>query len=333
MIAVITDTHLKQGNEDQVYDIFRQAIKVCQDRDIHYLIHAGDFFTSRASQSLSVLLTTQKIFDLFRSSSVMLYIIPGNHCKTDLDSEDSYLDAFVSNKHITFIKKETSVDFGNDHQVFFIPYFKENEYLRRFANLETIEDQKNILITHIGVDGVKNNDYSHISNSLKQELFTKFDLVCVGHYHQRSQLADNIWYIGSSHPQNFGEDNEKGICIINEDLSLEFVNLNFPKYFTYRFDCKDIEQINSQLRQLFIGMDKIRFVITGNETEIDNFNRSIFNNYNVDVKFEKIYSQKTIELKKYKEDDIMLSFKQFCLDKNVLENIREKSINYLQKVL
>lgn len=333
MIAVITDTHLKQGNEDQVYDIFKQVIKICQDRDIHYLIHAGDFFTSRASQSLSVLLMTQKIFDLFTYSRVRLYIIPGNHCKTDLDSEDSYLDAFVSNKQITFIKKETSVDFGNEHQVFFIPYFKENEYLRRLSNLETIEDQKNILITHIGVDGVKNNDYGHISNSLRQELFIKFDLVLVGHFHFRNQLANNIWYIGSSHPQNFGEDNEKGICIVNKDLSLEFVNLNFPKYFTYRFDCKAIKQIVDQLKQVNHEYDKIRFVITGNETEIENFNRSIFDNYNVDVKFEKTYSQKIVELKKYKEDDIMLSFKQFCLDKQVQDNIRVKSINYLEKVL
>lgn len=334
MIAVITDTHLKQGNEDQVYDIFKQTIDICKQRGIKRLFHAGDFFTSRASQSLSVLLATKNILKLFSINDIGLTIIPGNHCKTDLGSEDSYLDIFNNYANVLVIKKETSLPIFSEvnDDIHLLPYFKESgSYLERLSKLQV--KIPSVLITHIAISGVKNNDGSEVQNNLKSELFKQFDLVLCGHYHKRDQLAQNIWYIGSSHPQNFGEDNEKGICIVNKDLSLEFVNLNFPKYFTYRFDCKDVMQITDQLKQVNHQYDKIRFVITGNETEIENFNRSIFDNYNVDVKFEKTYSQKIVELKKYKEDDIMLSFKQFCLDKKVEDNIRTKSINYLEKVL
>lgn len=335
MIAVITDTHLKQGNEDQVYDIFKQTIDICKQKGIKRLFHAGDWFTSRSSQSLSVLHATKKILNLFYKEDVGLTIIPGNHDLVDLESEISYLDIFDIYPNVLVIKKETSLDVLNGagwNDVHLLPYFKENgSYLERLSKIQV--HKPSILITHIAINGVKNNDGSEVQNNLKSELFKQFKFVLSGHYHAKNQLADNIWYIGSSHPQNFGEDNDKGICIVNKDLSLEFVNLNFPKYFTYRFDCKDIKQIVDQLKQVNHEYDKIRFVITGNETEIENFNRLIFDGYNVDVKFEKIYSQKTVELKKYKEDDIMLSFKQFCLDKKVEDNVRVKSINYLEKVL
>lgn len=334
MIAVITDTHLKQGNEDQVYDIFKQAIKVCQDRGIKQLFHAGDFFTSRASQSHSVMDKAMDIFNLFNQEEIGLTIIPGNHDRTDLESEKSFLDVFKVYRNIRLIKASEAIYVEELGWIHMLGYFKESgSYSTRLANFIAHNHEKTILITHIAISGVKNNDGSIVTNDLQPNLFKKYDLVLTGHYHFRNQLASNIWYIGSSHPQNFGEDNDKGICIVNKDLSLEFVNLNFPKYFTYRFDCKDIKQITSQLKQVNHEYDKIRFVITGNETEIENFNRSIFDSYNVDVKFEKTYSKKIVELKKYKEDDIMLSFKQFCLDKNIEDNIRTKSLNYLEKVL
>ena len=91
MYPIITDTHLKQDNIDLVIDIFKQFIDLIKSRGLNKAIHMGDFFTSRSSQSLSCLLASQEIFDLFERERIELLIIAGNHDKTSLTDEKSYL--------------------------------------------------------------------------------------------------------------------------------------------------------------------------------------------------------------------------------------------------
>lgn len=333
---LLMDIHIKDNNVDLVNNIFDQIIDICLEQNIQFIFQGGDIFNSRASQSLNVLMCFVDFVNKLRDLGIGFYCISGNHDKVDLESCKGYPDIIQDTLKYACFSKETSITFlSSIYDFHFLPYFKENgSYKERLQNIvnELNKDKKNILITHIAISGVKNNDGGLVENNLTSDLFDAFDNVLVAHYHNESKINEKIHYIGSVFPQNFGEDNNKGAWIISKK-GYNRVNLNFPKYFTYRFDCKDIIQITDQLKQVNHQYDKIRFVITGNETEIENFNRSIFDNYNVDVKFEKIYSQKIVELKKYKEDDIMLSFKQFCLDKQVQDNIRVKSINYLEKVL
>jgi len=339
-IVIITDTHLKQGNEELVFDIFNQTIQYCLDNNIKRVFHAGDFFTSRTSQSLSVLNMTRKIFRLFYFKDIGLTIIPGNHDKVDLESEDSYLDMFDNYPNIQVIKKETSLLVFNEYgyDVHLLPYFKENgSYLDRLSNIKITSNQsKNLLITHIAISGVKNNDNSLVDNNLKTDLFNRFDLVVTGHYHNRQQIKDNIWYVGSSHAQNYGEDNGKGMCVIDENLNIEFVQLDFPKYNVFRFECSKIDEMIKTLCELR-AFDYNRFIIKGSPEEIDNFNDSIFNKrnkgINLELKYEKTSLNSKVELKKYKDDDIMLAFKNFALEKNVNGSIYNKCEQILQKVL
>ena len=166
MYPIITDTHLKQDNIDLVIDIFKQFIDLIKSRGLKTAIHAGDFFTSRSSQSLSCLLASQKIFDLFEEARITLYIIPGNHDKTSLIAEESYLNVVCNNlKYVNLIQKETTVIQSDGIILHFLPYFREGiEYLSRLSNL--LEDEsfkqpkgvfKHVLITHASINGVKNN--------------------------------------------------------------------------------------------------------------------------------------------------------------------------------
>lgn len=329
MITVITDTHLKQGNEEQICDIFIQVVNYCLNNNIKTLIHCGDFFTSRTSQSLSVLLVANDILNNISNSNIELFIIPGNHDKTNLENERSYLDVFSKHRNVHILDKEATI-FSNYH---FLPYFKENgSYLERLNKIKVDKNKKNILFTHIAISGVRNNDGSLVENNLKTELFDQFDLVISGHYHNRQQISDKVWYIGSTHPQSYGEDNDKGLCIIKEDLSLEFVKLEFSEYYQFKFNCSDLNKIKKQLKEIN-QQNNNRFIITGNEPELDNFDRKIFDGYKVEVKYNKVYENKKIELKKYKTNDILDSFELFCKDKKTDINIKSKCLDYLNKVL
>jgi DNA repair exonuclease SbcCD nuclease subunit len=71
---------------------------------------------------------------------------------------------------------------------------------------------------------------------MTHDLFNEhFDLVIIGHYHNAQQV-DIFNYIGSSFPHNFGEDNNKGICLLYDDLSLEIIDYHFKRYINYVVD-------------------------------------------------------------------------------------------------
>ena len=229
---MMTDTHLSKSNYELVVDIFQQAIDLCKAHKLSIVYHLGDFFTSREAQPLNVLYEAKYIFSMFVENNIELYIIPGNHDKVDLESELSYLDVVEKNNAIHLISSEYDLMLSKEVNVLFLPYFKEKgSYLERLEKVTKLirKDKKNILLTHISINGVQNNDGSGVENEIKQELFKKFDYVYVGHYHNK-QDSGNIHYIGSSHQNNFGEDSVKGFQFLMDDGSVKMIKSKFPEY-------------------------------------------------------------------------------------------------------
>ena len=94
----LTDTHKQKDNLDLVFSIFMQALDLADEVGCDNVIHGGDFFTDRIGQNLKNLLMLQKIISEFKKRGKMLFAIPGNHDKTNQDSEFSYLSIFKSKK-------------------------------------------------------------------------------------------------------------------------------------------------------------------------------------------------------------------------------------------
>lgn len=331
---ICMDTHIKDSNVDLIEILFDQIIEVCKKNNIKTILHGGDIFNSRTAQSLNVLRCFNNILNKLQDNGLNLWAIPGNHDKANLEDTFSFLNVFGSHSSFQLLEREHSVEELSDRMIFhFLPYFKENgSYLERLSNIKVDSKKKNVLITHIAVSGVKNNDGSVVNNNVKSELFKQFDKVYVAHYHNKQKVSDNIEYLGSLYPANYGEDNQKGIHIVDEDMNLEFIKLDFPEYYHYKFKTSDIKDIRRKLKEID-QKHNIRFTIKGNEEEIENFNKKIFDDYLIEVRYEKEYSDKNVELKKYKIEDIYSSFEEFCKDKSVSNNIKAKTIKYLKKVL
>lgn len=230
----VTDTHLKEETIEVNKLIFDQVLELCTQLQVP-LIHGGDVFTSRKGQPESVLTCFSEILEQFRLCDIRVLLIPGNHDKTSYISKDSFLNAFDT--ACVVIKDYYSIDHPvTGIRFHFIPFFDEKlaygNYLdQAIANVRF--DYKNILFTHIAVDGVKNNDGGKVTNDLSIDRFKFFDKVLVGHYHNR-QAVNNVIYTGSPYQANFGEDQEKGCTVIYDDASIQFIKLKFPTYTTFK---------------------------------------------------------------------------------------------------
>jgi DNA repair exonuclease SbcCD nuclease subunit len=335
---LLTDTHIHDGNIDLVTDIFNQAIKYCLENNIKTIFHLGDWFTSRKAQSLAILKATEYIINSFKENGVICYAIKGNHDSVQADSTDSFIDIFASDNFIV-VKEERTMQFG-DLDISFIPYFKEDgSYRDRLDKLLPLNKKRfNVLLTHISIDSVKNNDGSQQENDLKVGLFKPFDFVAVGHFHNRSQLSKNIHYIGSSHTSNYGEDNDKGFVHLYGDGSFDFIQSKFKQYIKLKLDITDEKAIKAAEKQYKNSDDNIRFIFEGEEAELKNVNKEKFASLGIDVTFNKdsavpIDNNGLIEKAtsvSFNRQGIDSAFETFCEMKHIEDN--SVGVKYLKQI-
>ena len=219
---LVNDIHLDKDKGELVKDIFEQLIVLCKKYNTNNIFCGGDVFTSRSGQPLQCLTDFKEIIIRLQEEDITFHVIPGNHDKTDSNDERSYLDIYTSMENICLFRRAQVVRLDN-MGFLFIPYFKDDKWLEEY-NREDIQSKikklqskgiPTILITHSGFDGVVNNDGSKVESAIKPSMFTDFTNVLIGHYHNASQLADNVIYTGSAYPNDFGENSvDKGCTLI-----------------------------------------------------------------------------------------------------------------------
>ena len=334
---LLSDTHLREETIDVNKDVFSQVDNLAQKYQVP-IFHLGDVFTSRKSQTLSVMNALRDNLNKFLS---VTYMIPGNHDKVDLRSETSYLDFFSRGPYIRIVRDFDHVFFDKTH-FWLLPYFKEDEYIERLKkiNFEKKKGERHFLLTHVGIEGVKNNDNSIVINNIRQTLFDKFDIVFIGHYHNSSELGTNIQYIGSAYQNNFGETSyDKGFTLIYNDGTYTRIKSSFPQYNSIKIDLNTVkkEKIESLLK--IWGNKKGVFVkikVSGVKEKVKAFDKLRFEDQGIlietdydDIRSE-IEKATAKELITYTSSTLIGEFKEFCLDNDLNVN---QGLFYLKKKL
>lgn len=320
----LTDTHLTKDNIELVIDIFDQAIQVCKTNKIDQIICGGDVFTSRSSQPLLVLKAFQYIVEHMKNENITMHVIPGNHDKTDPDSEFSYLDLY--DNYINVYCSGSSFDILG-LRFLMMPYFREEKWISQFNSIKHLikKNGNNILITHIAFDGVRNNDGSEVESSIKPADFAAFKKVLIGHYHNASSVAENVIYTGSAYQNNFGETiDDKGFMLIYNDSSIKKIKSNFPRYIKKYVDVKDKQALVEAVEELKRNDGgRSRIIFTGRKEDCESVNPVEFSNIGIDVKFEVAETKEAIEIS---ESDSVLNYDKKAVVKDFLSFCKENEI-------
>lgn len=282
LAIVVTDSHYNKNNMEEVNDCLFQSIMRGEELKCKLYIHCGDVFTSRYGRSFEELKAfSQYIAALESSNFEKVFIIPGNHDKKDQSSDESYLDIFKRNDSKIQIVSNYEI-FNNSWINFcFLPFFSENVYSDKISSIisKIKKKGKYFLFTHVAVNGVKNNDGSLVENDFDEGIFSPFERVFVGHYHNRQEF-DNITYFGSLKQNDFGEDREKGWMILNEDGSYFFEQSLFVEYKSFKIDLS--KENSSRLISLYkqkYGDNpnfKVKITLKGTEEQLSFFDKKDF---------------------------------------------------------
>ena len=202
-------------------------------------------------------------------------------------------------------------------------------------------DDATILITHMGFDGVVNNDGSRVSSVIKPSMFKNWTKVLIGHYHNASELADNVIYTGSAYQNNYGENiTDKGFTVVFNDGSIKHVQSKFPRYIKEVVDANDKETLMNLLEK-YGGeeRDYIRFVFVGKKTDCQKINiAEIQGKYGIDCKFQCVEEREAIELSEsdavleYDKKTLTKDFMKFCSDNDIKGKKFKYGFDLIKKV-
>ena len=110
-IAIIsTDKHLQEANALELLDIAEQEIALAQEQGVDTVIWLGDIFDSRLSQRQELLTCLTEMIELYHEHGITLLCIPGNHDKTDYESDESFLTAYKYHPGFNLYETPTCID-------------------------------------------------------------------------------------------------------------------------------------------------------------------------------------------------------------------------------
>jgi exonuclease SbcD len=303
----------------------------------------GDVFNSRKSQTLLVLKTFEKILDIVQEYNLEMWCIPGNHDKTSYESNESFLDQYKHHPNLHLVSLSGGIPF-KEANIFlrFIPFFSESRWLEQYNSFieymgeDWQKTTRNILCSHIAVNGSQNNDGSKVESTIKPSLFKDFDKVFLGHYHQMQQIGSNIYHLPSIQQNNFGEDEEKGFTVLYDDGSHELVKSSFKPFIKVKIDVNKTskEEINNYINEYQKQSENahIRFILEGNEEILKSINKEKFLQAGIDVKTKSceigvIEDFDTVEITQYNDENIIEEFELFCEEKGLDFN---EGVKYLK---
>lgn len=337
----MNDIHISKENIDQFKLNWKEALDLTISNSVNHVIIGGDLFTSRHSQTLDVLLAVFDALQECQDNNITVTILEGNHDKVDPESDRGYCSVFQSFDNVTVVKDWMLLDL-NGVRVGLISYFLENGSFMDMLNgiteeLNTQEDAPNILYIH---QGIKGGLTQPSDNELPTSVFTNWDKVLVGHYHDRKVIeGTNIEYIGASRQHGFGEDEEKGYTLLFNDGSTQFLKNEINvKYLTIEKDFEELSdyRLVDEVRKLLNKNYKVRIKVYCDDSQASKINKAALFDMGV-TKIEAVSSQKATKVaskesinERYDKDGIIEAYKRFC-EKNDVKNV-DFGVKYLKAI-
>ncbi len=331
LFVAVTDIHLDQTNFLQRQGLFDQVIGLMSDLGTTNLIMLGDIFESRKAIPENVLNAFGEIITKLDSKGIVTYCIPGNHDKLVYTKKESYLTPFgyYPNFHLFEEFWGLCVDspLGHVTSIVFAPFFEEQLWVEKFEeffkNREI--DHNEILISHIAVTGSQNNNGELVENGISKKMFDRFGKVFLGHYHNTQEVSDNIVHLPSICQKNFGEDSNKGVSVVYDDLSYEIFNLDFRKFVNVEIDLSisTKTQIDKIVGDAISTGAYVKAKFSGTEAEIKSIDKDSLTRLGVKVQTkikeieDSVEYSKSEEIKEYDKVSLIEAFKDFCGEEGI----------------
>ena len=340
------DIHASKENLSEFRLNWEEMLTVAEDYGVKDILIGGDLFTTRASQSLDVLLAIHDAL-VKAALSYDITVANGNHDKVDQKNDRGYCHIFYDIKRVYIVDDVEVINYGNPKEspnisVTMIGYYPENDgFLEKLNKAEELVQEmqcKHFLFIHQGINGALRTPSD---SDLSPNVFGPvWDKVFVGHYHDRCVIeGTNIEYIGASRQHNYGEDDQKGYTILFSDGSTEFVqNKVNTRYVTVEANYEQVmsDDFRSCLEGASNSNVKIKLKVSCDPSQITSINREELSAFGVaKIEINQPSANTTSEtqrglVERYDKSGLIESYKNYCTE-NKVQDV-DFGVGYLNKI-
>ena len=275
-ILLITDQHFGVRNDNQVFiDKYKQfygnvVLPTIDKLGITQVICLGDTFDKRKSINFNSFDAAREMwFDPLRERGVQMTMLVGNHdiyYKNTLriNAPELLLGEY---DNIDVITSPSERNFG-DVRILLLPWICDENGDRTTDAIES--SSASVCMGHLELNGFEALPGHTMEHGDDPSVFSKFDLVCSGHFHMKSR-KNQINYLGNPYQLYWNDYGQRrGFHILNTDnLSLKFYKNPYTIFNKiYYDDSKDVE-IKDELKGSFVKL------IVVNKTDQVTFDKTI----------------------------------------------------------
>ena len=226
-IALITDTHFGiRGDNRNVLqhqiDFFNNNFFPTIDgMGIDTIVHLGDLVDRRKYINFETLRTMrEEVLEKFKRYNT--HIICGNHDVYYKHSNRvNALVELVGHENCSIYMDATTIELGGK-PFLMLPWI--NEENQEKSLLEVKQTQAKIIFGHLELAGFEMYRGTICAHGMDRKIFTKFDRVLTGHFHERSK-QQNVYYLGAPYQMTWGDfPSKRGFHIFDtETNAAEFI--------------------------------------------------------------------------------------------------------------
>lgn len=251
---------------------------------IKTVVQLGDLFDRRKYINYVSLNRARNDFiDPILKLGVDLHLIAGNHdTYFKSTNEINAQSELLSNYNVNIYASPTEVKFENT-KILMLPWICDDN---REESLELIgKTNAKICFGHLELQGFEMYRGSLMSHGDDPKTFSKFDIVCSGHYHHRSN-RDNIHYLGSNGYFTWSDYNDpRGFHVLDtKTLELEFVKNPYDMFYKFWYNDSEEGFLDNVDYTIFTSkIVKIIIQEKNNSFLFDNFIDKIENNNPIEL--------------------------------------------------
>lgn len=245
-LALITDIHFGVRNDHQKFiEYFERFFNevffpYLRTHKIHTVVDLGDTFDRRKYINFKTLKAANDMFfSKLEEHKIDYHNIIGNHVTYYRDTNDvNSIDIlFKGRKNFTYYINPTEVTFDKT-KILFVPWICDANKQQTLDKIDSTKAQ--VCFGHLELNGFEVHRGIVYHGGFDRSMFSKFSLVCTGHYHHKSTVG-NINYLGACAQHTWADFSDKrGFHIFDTNShSLSFVENPFEIFKKILYDDSD----------------------------------------------------------------------------------------------
>lgn len=280
-ILCIGDQHFKPSNIPDVNIFLKELENWLSTNPVDMIVSMGDLLHTNERLHTEALNKAVEYIDILRKYAPT-YIQVGNH---DLINQN-----YVGSPHwLNFLKKYDNVTVIDDIKIIeqnindvktkitLCPYVPDGRFLELLNTKKGEWEDSTLIFAHQLFDGAK---MGAITAENIEKWNEEHPMVICGHIHDKQQVQDNLYIVGSVLQESFGETEDKSLLLIDTERSERITKdhftdifFNIPRKKILYIDVEELENFDTSTLKPGI---EYKLTVDGIQEEFDAFKKTNF---------------------------------------------------------